>query len=541
VASSLSAKLFLWTFGTILAAFALHAWISVRASTAEWDRNVLASAARLSDLLLGSTRYHMMLNRKEDVHQIIRAVARQAGVRGVRIYDKHGLIIYSADESEIGQRVDLQAEACVVCHERSEPLHSVPTAVRSRIYHDPAGGRVLGLIAPIENQTECSSAPCHAHPPEQTVLGVLDTKMSLAGADILLARARRRMLAAGMLTALAAGLVSAGFLVRGVREPVRRLIAGAERVAAGNLSTEIAVGTPDEMGQLALAFNRMTRDLREARDELTSWSARLESKLTEKTDELGRTQRQVVHMEKMASLGQLAATVAHEINNPLAGVLSYARLAERTLAEEPNAGTPDELRRYLEVIRRETARCGEVVRNLLVFARRSGAAMVRAPLRPIVERALALVRHHLEMAQVRLEADLAADDPDLVCDADQIEQALVALLINAVEAMPQGGTITVRTRATATHARLEVQDTGCGIAPEDLTRVFEPFFTTKESSGGHGLGLAVVYGIARRHGGDVEVDSSPGSGSRFTLVLARDPAPSAEAEPRRSHDPANVR
>jgi two-component system NtrC family sensor kinase len=533
VVRSLSAKLFLWTFGTILVAFAVHAWISVRASTAEWDRNALASAARLTDLLLGSTRYHMLLNRKDDVHQIIRAVARQDTVRGVRIYDKQGIIIHSADETEIGRRVDRQAEACVVCHERSEPLHSVSTAGRSRVYRDPSGDRVLGLIAPIENRPECSNAPCHAHPADQTILGVLDTKISLAGADVLLARARKRMLAAGTLIALAAGLVSAGFLVRGVSAPVRRLIVGTDRVAAGNLAVEIEIRSTDEMGQLARAFNHMTRDLREARNELTAWSARLETRLTEKTTELERSQRQVVHMEKMVSLGQLAATVAHEINNPLAGVLSYARLAERTLDEAPTPQAAEELHGYLAVIRRETARCGDIVRNLLVFARRSGAEMAERPLRPIVERALVLVRHHLEMAQVKLEVELEDGGASLFCDADQVQQALVALMINAAEAMPEGGTLSVRTSVGADELRIDVQDTGHGIAPEDLSRLFEPFFTTKESCGGVGLGLAVVYGIARRHAGDVEVDSSPGRGARFTLVLARDP--------RRSHEPVNVR
>ncbi len=529
---SLSLRLFLWTLGTILISFAAYAWFSVRAATAEWDRHVLASAARFSDLILRSTSYHMLLNRKEDVHQIIRSVGQQDGVSSVRIYDKQGSIVYSADEREIGGRVDLHAEACSVCHAGSAPLRSVAAVGRSRVYDDPVHGRVLGLIVPIENHAECTTAPCHAHPGGQTVLGVLDTKMSLAGADVLLARVRRRVLVAGCLTALVAGGVSAVFLARGVRAPVRRLIDGVERVAAGDLSARIDVQSDDEMGQLADAFHRMTRELQLAQAERAAWSTRLESTLAERTAELGRTQRQVVHMEKMASLGKLAATVAHEVNNPLAGILSYTRLAERTLAEGRQAGTDDELRRYLDVIRKETARCGDIVRNLLVFARRTGAEMVSTDLQPIVERALALVRHHVEMGQLRLETDLADEAGALVCDADQVQQALVALLVNAVEATPPGGTITVRTRADAERVRVEVCDTGHGIEAEDLPRVFEPFFTTKESSSGTGLGLAVVYGIAQRHGGDVEVESSPGSGSRFTLLLARHPRPARPRRPR---------
>ena len=296
---------------------------------------------------------------------------------------------------------------------------------------------MLGLIEPIRNLPECSSAPCHAHPPDQTVLGVLDVKMSMAQADATLAAATRQLIVAAVLTALLVGMAAAAFIYRVVRRPVRELIDGTTRIAQGDLETRIVVLRNDEMGQLATSFNEMTGDLREAREELTRWSEKLETRLMEQTTELNRTQRQVVHMEKMASLGKLAATVAHELNNPLAGILNYAKLVDRSLSE---GGLPDEerpeLQRCLGLIQKEAARCGDIVRNLLLFARQSGAELALTSLNPIIERSLMLVRHHLQMTGVQLETTLFDEGTDqLVCDGNQIQQALVALMVNAIEAM----------------------------------------------------------------------------------------------------------
>ena len=330
---SLSLSLFLWLFGMVIAAFAAYAFLSVRATSRQWQETLSDNALRWSELIKRSTRYGMLLNRKEDVHQIIESVARTPGVQGVRVYDKQGVIIFSADAGEIGRRVDLQAEACVLCHGQGAPLTSVPSGRRIRVFRGADGERVLGLINPIANEPACSQAACHAHPPEKTVLGVLDVKMSMAEADRRLAATERLSITAAILIALAVGAFSALFIDRVVRRPVNRLIAGTERVAKGDLSTTLDPGPPNEIGHLARAFNRMTDDLKRAERENAEWSRKLEQKVVEKTEELSRAQRQVVHMEKMASLGKLSATVAHELNNPLAGILNYAKLVDRTLKE----------------------------------------------------------------------------------------------------------------------------------------------------------------------------------------------------------------
>ncbi len=525
-------RLFLLLAGITIAAFTGYAWFSIRTTAEHWRGTLHKDAQRCTTVIEKSIYHGMLLNRKEDVHGIIRTIAEAPGVAGVSVYDKQGVVIFSAAEDEIGRQVDLQAEACVICHDREEPLRSLPTANRVRVYRDARGRRLLGLIHPIGNEPACSDAACHAHPPEQTVLGVLDVKMSMTEADADLAAISRQIVTAAVATTLLVGLFSAVFINVVVRRPVRRLIEGTSEVAHGELTTKLHVRGHDEIAQLARAFNAMTRDLRRAHLENELWSQTLEQKIVEKTEEASRSQRQVVHMEKMASLGRLAATVAHELNNPLAGILNYARLVARDL--ESGEGTSESRKedtRYLAVISKEAGRCGDIVRNLLLFSRHDAVEVALHSLNEIVERALMLVRHHLEMAQMKLETRLlAAGEDQLVCDAGQVQQALVALLVNAVDARDEDEDepiLRVTLEAIGGddgQVRLKIADNGVGIAAEILPQIFDPFFTTKDGASGAGLGLSVVYGIVRRHGGTIAVDSEPGRGASFEILLPRRPA-----------------
>lgn len=527
---SISLSLFVSLSAVIAAAFIVYTWVNLRTTSRQYEHTLYEDAARVGDLIGQSTHNGMLLNQKDEVHHVIQAIARTPGVEGIRIYDKSGVIMFSADSTEIGRSVDLHAEACVTCHGHQSPLRSIPDRDRVRIFQGPKG-RVLGVIHPIENAPECANTGCHAPPGRQSVLGVLDVRMSLAKPDARLGLIRRQAISGAAVVTLLAGLISAVFILLVVRRPVRHLMRGAERVAAGDLDTEIQVESRNEIGQLADAFNAMTRELRQARKELTAWSSQLETRLQERTAELTRTQREVAHMDKTASLGRLAATVAHELNNPLAGILNYAKLVSRTLRESHAAIPEDrELESYLNLIQKEADRCGVIVRNLLTFARRGGGDLGPQALNPIIQRALMLVRHHLEISDIRLEARPLEGDDQLVCDADQIDQALVALFVNAVEAMPRGGTLKVAAEAVGDDIRITVADTGVGIPADALDHIFEPFFSTKDRQEGVGLGLAVVHGIVQRHHGRIEVESEVNRGTQFHIVLPRRPIPARKNE-----------
>jgi len=184
-------------------------------------------------------------------------------------------------------------------------------------------------------------------------------------------------------------------------------------------------------------------------------------------------------------------------------------------------------------VQKEASRCGDIVRNLLLFARPSGADLAPRTLNPILERCVMLVRHHLEITGIQLDHRPAEGDDHLVCDANEVQQAIVALLVNAVEAMPEGGRLTLAASASPDSLHVEVTDTGVGISPQALPHIFEPFFTTKEAGSGVGLGLSVVYGIVQRHKGRIEVDSQPGRGTTFRIELPRSPESAPSVPPAR--------
>jgi PAS domain S-box-containing protein len=240
-------------------------------------------------------------------------------------------------------------------------------------------------------------------------------------------------------------------------------------------------------------------------------------------EELKDAQEQIVQSEKLASLGKLAATIAHEINNPLAAVLTYIRLMIKL--KDRNNFSPERLEdisRYLFTMESETARCGEIVKNLLAFSRQSDIKIKSTRITDIIDRALVLIAHDLEIKDIQLRKNIAPDLPNVQCDFQQIQQSLLNLMYNASDAMPDGGILTVtanRKEGDKGFLDVSVSDTGCGIIEEDKERIFDPFFTTKEEGKGVGLGLSVVYGIITRHNGTITVESKPGKGSTFKMSL----------------------
>jgi two-component system NtrC family sensor kinase len=518
---SLTFRVLIGSFVLLLALFALYSAFAIRLHTDHMMAQVVDSATRVSDIIKKSTRYHMLLNRREDVFEIIRTIGEEPGVEGIRIYNKLGQVMFSTDSSETGKVVDMQAEACYACHDRADPLQSLPPGNRSRIYRSPQGARLVGLINPIRNEPSCSTASCHAHPADRTVLGVLDVRMSLAQVDAGIAAARRNLIiTASLMTALVA-CGSGMFLFLTLHRPVRKLIEGTREISSGNLGHRITEISQSDIGALANSFNEMSRSLQQAEVQNRVWSETLEKRVAEKTSELRQIHQQILQIEKMASLGKLSATVAHELNNPLEGILTYAKLITKRMRRIENPS--DSVRQTvedMELIIREVQRCGNIVKNMLLFSKKQVADLSLVPLGPIVDRAVQLVQHHFKISNVEFEMHIDDRDASLVCDGNQIQQALVALFVNGVEAMPGGGTLILRINRLETgELTLQISDSGSGIRQEDLTHVFEPFFTTKKEGNGVGLGLSVVYGIVERHGGTIQVQSEVGKGTTFTLLF----------------------
>jgi two-component system NtrC family sensor kinase len=518
------------SFILLLVLFGLFEYVTIRYQTDQMMSYVMQSANQMSDIIKNSTRYSMLLNRREDVYETITSIGNEPGVVGIRIYNKRGEIMFSTTKSEEQSVVDMHAEACYVCHEQAKPLESLPSSNRARIYALSDSHRVLGLINPIRNEPSCSDAACHAHPADRTVLGVLDVRMSLDGVDRDIRQAETRMILYGLVALAIIGSTSLLFLYQTVHRPVKRLTRGTEEISSGNLDFRIPIVSKDEIGQLAQSFNAMTVSLKREEEENRRWSRELEIRIREKTTELRRIHDQILQIEKMASLGKLSATVAHELNNPLEGILTYAKLMAKRLRKSPEqSDTSRQMLEELDLIIHETMRCGTIVKNLLLFSRKQVGDFGVAPVKTIVDRAAQLVQHHFQISNVRFASRCETEPAILLCDENQIQQALVALFVNAVEAMPDGGTLTVEVRRAGGELVIEVSDTGMGIAEEDVAHIFEPFFTTKKDGKGVGLGLSVVYGIVERHGGKITVRSAPGLGTTFVLAFREHPSATNEA------------
>ena len=489
------------------------------------------STALLADGLQETARETMLAaGPRGHAYEPYARAARLEGIERVRVLDMRGQVVFSTDDHTVGSVIRREGRACAACHGgRSQPLSVAPAEARTEILAQEDGGRALSILAPIPNGHACSGAACHVHPPGRQVLGLVEVRVSLGALDASVIAFRRGVLAVLSVAALAlAGLLYLWGRAS-IVSPVAALVEGTRRVARDDLDVEIEVHSQDELGLLARSFNDMTHSLRRLQDELEDVLRGLESHLEARTVELKEAHDQLLRSEKLTALGKLSASVAHEINNPLAGILTFAKLVSRTLAEGP----PDDarraaLQRNLALIERETQRCSSIVRNLLDFSRER--PMQPRPLDPRapLDEALSLLEDQLKTHGIELERDLEPV-PEVVADFGQLRQAFVNIAFNACEAMGSSGRLMVATRPAGNAVEVVIADTGPGIPPERLPKIFDPFFTTKEK--GTGLGLSVVYGIVEKHGGSISVESEVGRGTAFTIRLPTQPgtAPAAGA------------
>ncbi len=525
--SSVSAKLIGSLLAVMVVIFALLGYLNIRLHRQHLEAATLASAERVSDVISRSATYYMLRNDREGLYRTIQTIADEPGVIKVRIFDQEGRISYSTDSTEVSHVLDKTAEACYGCHIQSQPLARLNRPDRFRIYRNGGGHRVLGIITPIENRPSCSNAECHAHPASQQVLGVLDTNLSLAKTDAQLAASSAHMLAYTAGAMLIVGILSWLFVWRVVGEPIKALKKGTEHLAEGELGYQIEVQSRDEVGELANSFNGMSVQLRAANEEIVTWAKTLEDRVDQKTRELKRAHDHILHVEKMASIGKMAAVVAHEVNNPLSGILTYAKLIRKWVGSgQVEHEKRDEAMQCLDLIAAESRRCGDLVKNLLTLSRTAPMNMQSTNLHAVIDRCLLLVRHQLELGGIQLQLNFAKELPRVWCDPAQIEQVILALIMNAIDAMPRGGNLWLETRASndETEIEIRVRDDGMGIAPDVLSQIFEPFLTTKESGHGVGLGLAISRGIVEGHKGRIEVDSELGRGTSFTVILPSEAA-----------------
>ena len=472
-------------------------------------------------------RYPMSVGDSGAVDQVLTDIREKMEGIEVFICDTNQLITWSTHRDKVYTNIALTITNPRPLRALSD-LFASGTAPKESFETVSDGKRHIIVIEPIHNEKVCF----HCHGSSRKVIGGMIVKTNVERALLTVTAAKNRTIFTTILALLAIIVISYALIDKFISRRVQRLADGVKKVAGGDLDFEIQARSADEIGDLARSFNTMTHELKEAQDEITNWTLTLEDLVEERTAQLKRAQENAIQAEKMASMGRLAAIVAHEINNPLAGIRTYAKLMlKRSIELFP--GDKAKYIQYLDTIESESARCGEIVRGLLQFARPTKPKISQHDINNLVQETLRLIQHQVDLLNIEVKLDLDPRSPQVNCDDQKIKQALVALLLNACDAVQSDtGSIIIRTHLMEKEEKVKiaVEDNGIGMDEETRSHMFEPFFTTKtvspekEASLNSGLGVSVVYEIVKSHNGAIDVESELGKGTIITFWLPQDHA-----------------
>ena len=516
---SLISKYILRTGIVLLVTVSLFAFFNISTLKEIFLQDAKDDIETVSEIILHTTHFQMLKDNRPQVYEMINEVCSHEKIDRIRLFSTGGYVHFSNCEEEIGKGIEEINTPCEKCNSEVFLPSNHPLGDSSRIFHNTEGEEILSVTTEIRNKSSCSTAACHVHPPDVKILGFLEVQGSLANIGVQ-ASSYRNSIATFGITLLLLVIICLSWMTQSlVVNPVHDFLLHAQKVSNMELDSQLTLKSNDEIGELSDAFNVMTLKLKEARDEYRELTETLEAKVIERTEQIANVSDQLVRSEKLASLGQLVAGIAHEINNPLAGILMFANM----FADDKKLD--DSQREDALTIVHETNRCADIVKRLLDFSRTSIPDKRLRSLSEIMESTLALVSHHASVNDVEIVRHYGVNLPEIEVDPTQMEQVFINLVVNACHAMPLGGRMSIIMRADLKRDRLitNIKDTGQGISEENLGRIFDPFFTTKnqEMNGisGTGLGLSVSYGIIENHGGQILVQSSPVYGTVFTVEL----------------------
>ncbi|HSG67591.1 MAG TPA: ATP-binding protein [Bacteroidales bacterium] len=489
---------------------------------------ILRSGDNVGSMVEGALYYSMLTNDKGALQSTLDIINTMSGIDELNMYDGKDNLVYSSfrpDSSHLG------SPHCVNCHDDFRDMF--PSGEKSYRIIDAKsactmnqtekGYRQLLIRTPILNERSCYTSMCHFHSKEETVLGSLIIKIPLKQFDTAINKSSTEFFLFGALATILLVSILILFTRSKIKKPLTAIISASEAVSKGDKSTrlEIKPNLLDDMRMVSEAFNNMLDNIEAANTELENWSHQLEYKVQKKSEELSEIQKELIHIERIASLGKLSSSVAHEINNPLSGVLTYTKLVHKQLEKiDLDPKSKESMLKYLKVIETETKRCGDIVKGLLDFSRKDEGNFQPHQLHKILKEAYDLMAHQMKISNINFYTDFSAGDDLISCRENQIKQACIAMLVNASEAVSENGEVVIRTsNPDKENIKFEITDNGVGISPDDLPHIFEPFFSAKQRASGIGLGLAIVHGIVQNHKGRIDVDSELGRRTIISITI----------------------
>ena len=515
---------------TILSLFLFVAfWIIFRSVNEEYMRSVVRQSGTNIGLLVEGALYRSMLeNDKEALQSTLDIINTMPGIDDINMYDEENNLVYSSfSDDTIGHN----NPNCTHCHmdlaemfPRTEKAYRIiDIDTECKMSQRESNCRYLLIRSPILNQKSCYQSSCHAHQASDDVLGSLVIRIPLENLDAAVNKSLRDFLLLAIIMTLLLVSILIFFTRKNIKKPLTAIIKASEAVTKGDKSTRLKIkdNQLDDMRMVSHAFNDMLDNLQAATVELQNWSHQLEYKVQKKTEELGEAQNELIQIERIASLGRLSLSVAHEINNPLLGILTYSKLVYKQISNlDLEAIKKESILKHLKLIETETKRCGDIVKGLLDFSRTDQNDFKAKHLHEILRETYDLLSHPIKIANIHFIKDFDAMSDLIDCSANQIKQACVAILVNASEAVLENGEIILRTsNPDDKNVKLEIIDNGLGVAPEDIPHILEPFFSTKQDASGIGLGLAIVHGIVKSHNGHIEVKSELGKGTAVSITF----------------------
>jgi len=489
---------------------------------------ILQSGNNVGSLVEGALYHSMLENDKGALQNTLDIIHTMPGIEDVNMYDSEDNLVYSSFASDTIGHINPNCKSCHLDMDKLFPrkvksYKIITVESECKMNKTENGQRHLLIKSPILNSKSCYQSSCHAHNPSDDVLGSLIIKVPLTELDSAVEKSSMEFYLLAILTTILLSSFLILFTRREIKKPLNALIKASVAVAGGikNTRLEIKPNQLDDMRMVSIAFNDMLDNLQTATTELENWSQQLEYKVQKKSEELGTAQSELIHIERLASLGKLSSSVAHEINNPLSGILVYTKLVHKLLSNPELTDAKKELMlKHLKLIESETKRCGDIVKGLLDFSKKDQEGFEPRHLHEILNETSDLMSHPLKIANIRFLKDLHSGSDLIYCSPNQIKQACLAMLVNASEAVTENGEIIIRTfNADEDSITLEISDNGIGIPAEDIPHIFEPFFSTKQEARGIGLGLAIAHGIMQSHKGKIQVKSEPGQGTTISITL----------------------
>jgi two-component system, NtrC family, sensor kinase len=516
---------------TILAVFLFVSFNIIFQSVNEQYLNTVIrqSGNNIGSIVEGALYHSMLQNDKSALQNTLDIINTLPGIDEVNMYDSADRLVYSSFATD---PKDIHSDPnCISCHTNIRSLFPgmeksykiIDKNTDCLMNKSDNGSRHLLIRTPILNERSCYVSSCHAHLETDTLLGSLIIKIPLEAQDVAIQKSSTEFFFLAILATLLLSSFLLIFTRKKIKNPLNELVKVSVAVANGDKSTrlEIKPNQLDDMRMVSEAFNDMLDNLQTATIELENWSQQLEYKVQKKSEELGAAQNELMHVERLASLGKLSSSVAHEINNPLSGILIYAKLLLKQASNpELYATKRESMLKHLRLIESETKRCGDIVKGLLDFSRKDQNDFEPKHLHEILRETYELMTHPIKIADIKFEHDFTANSDLIYCNPNQIKQACIAILVNASEAIKENGEILIKTKNPDEDTIcIEISDNGFGIAEEDLSHIFEPFFSTKQDVSGIGLGLAIVHGIIQNHKGKIHVDSNLGHGTTISVIL----------------------